>query len=102
MAKPAPYEIRVSRAAVRQLRKLDGATRGRVDKALLRQAAAAGSGRGARGGKAVKAIQGRQDRFLRLRVGDHRVMYDLRDEDRIVLVLGIVHRRDLDRWLKNQ
>jgi hypothetical protein len=29
-------------------------------------------------------------------------MYDLVVEDRVVLVLGIVHRSDLERWLRNR
>lgn len=53
-------------------------------------------------GKAVKTIQGFADSFHRLRVGDYRVMYDVIDEDQVVLVLGIVHRADLERWLRNR
>jgi mRNA-degrading endonuclease RelE of RelBE toxin-antitoxin system len=54
------------------------------------------------GGKLVKTIQGTRDTFHRLRVGDIRVMYDVLDNDRIILVLGIVHRSDLERWLRNR
>ncbi len=50
----------------------------------------------------MKTIRGRADSFHRLRVGDYRVMYDVIDEDRVVLVLGIVHRGDLERWLRSQ
>jgi len=53
-------------------------------------------------GKKVKSIQGVSDSFHRLRVGDYRVMYDVVHEDRVVLVLGIVHRGDLERWLRNR
>lgn len=53
-------------------------------------------------GKSVKSIKGMSDSFHRLRVGDHRVMYDVVEEDRVVLVLGIVHRGDLERWLRNR
>jgi mRNA-degrading endonuclease RelE of RelBE toxin-antitoxin system len=53
-------------------------------------------------GKAVKTIRGTHDSFHRLRVGDHRVMYDVIDEDRIVLVLGIVNGGDLERWIRNR
>ena len=35
---------------------------------------------GERGGKSVKTIQGSADSLHRLRVGNHRVMYDLRRE----------------------
>ena len=51
-------------------------------------------------GKRVKTIKGVSESFYRLRVGDHRVMFDVFDEDRVVLVLGIVHRGDLERWLR--
>jgi mRNA-degrading endonuclease RelE of RelBE toxin-antitoxin system len=54
------------------------------------------------GGKSVKSIKGASDSFHRLRVGDHRVMFDVIPEDHVVLVLAIVHRRDLQRWLRNR
>lgn len=54
------------------------------------------------GGKTVKSIRGTHDSFHRLRVGDQRVMYDIIPSDGVLLVLGIVHRRDLERWLRNR
>ena len=47
----------------------------------------------------MKTIRGAADSFHRLRVGDYRVMFDVISEDRVVLVLGIVHRGDLELWL---
>jgi mRNA-degrading endonuclease RelE of RelBE toxin-antitoxin system len=46
----------------------------------------------------VKTVRETDDTFHRLRVGDHRVMYDVIESDRVVLVLGIVDRADLERW----
>jgi mRNA-degrading endonuclease RelE of RelBE toxin-antitoxin system len=60
------------------------------------------SERGRVGGKKVKTIRGAADAFHRLRVGDYRVMYDVIERDRVLLVLGIVHRRDLERWLRGR
>lgn len=54
------------------------------------------------GGKSVKTIQGVSDSFHRLRVGDYRVMYDAIDAERVILVLGIVHRADLARWIRSR
>ena len=54
------------------------------------------------GGKTVKSIKGAGDSFHRLRMGEHRVMYDVILDDRTILVLGIVHRRDLERWLRTR
>ncbi len=50
----------------------------------------------------MKTMQGVSDSFHRLRVGDYRTMYDVLEQDRLVLVLGIVHRGDLERWLRNR
>jgi len=50
----------------------------------------------------VKTIRGQADSFHRLRVGDYRIMYDTISEDRVLLVLGIAHRRDLERWLRSR
>ena len=53
-------------------------------------------------GKAVKTIRGLADSFHRLRIGDYRVMYDVIDEEQVLLVLGIVHRGELERWLRSR
>jgi len=29
-------------------------------------------------------------------------MYDVSEDDRVVLNLGVVHRTDLERWLRNR
>jgi mRNA interferase RelE/StbE len=97
------YDIRLAPAAARQLKKLDAGAADRARGALRRQAArAASASSGKRGGKSVKGLRGRADRFFRLRVGEYRVMCDVIDEERTLLVLGIVHRRDLERWLRGR
>ncbi len=53
-------------------------------------------------GKRVKAIVGQRDRFLRYRVGDLRLMYEIHDDEQVVLVLAIIRRRDLQGWLRRQ
>jgi mRNA-degrading endonuclease RelE of RelBE toxin-antitoxin system len=35
-------------------------------------------------------------------VGDYRVMYDVIENDQVILVLGVVHRGDLERCLRNR
>jgi mRNA-degrading endonuclease RelE of RelBE toxin-antitoxin system len=96
-----PFDVRLAPAAARAFRKLEPAARSRIRQALERLATdAAGSGRIA--GKTVKTIQGVDDSFHRLRVGDVRVLYDVIPEDHVLLVLGIVHRSDLERWLRNR
>jgi mRNA-degrading endonuclease RelE of RelBE toxin-antitoxin system len=38
----------------------------------------------------------------RLWVADYRMLYDVISEDEALLVLGIVHRCDLERWLRSR
>jgi len=88
-------------AAAKAFVKLAPVVRPRIQRALEKLAHDAAQP-GRIGGKAVKSIQGVSDSFHRLRVGDYRVMYDVVDDERVVLVLGIVHRGDLERWLRNR
>lgn len=74
--------------------------RQRIRDTLLVLAAELGGGK--RGGKGVRTIQGVADSVHRLQVGDYRVMYDVIERDRVVLVLGIVDRRDLETWLRKR
>ena len=93
--------VEVAPAAAMTLRKMPPDVRGRITEALLALAGQTGKPKRI-AGKSVKTIQGVGDSFHRLRVGDYRVMYDAIDEDRVILVLGVVHRGDLERWLRNR
>jgi mRNA interferase RelE/StbE len=95
---PTPYEVRLSTSAPRAYESLDQPLRQRIKDALLDLAAKVEGGE--RGDKSVKTIQGSADSLHRLRVGNHRVMYDLLDPERVLLVLGIVDRKDLETWLR--
>jgi mRNA interferase RelE/StbE len=44
----------------------------------------------------VKKLAGYADRY-RLRVGDYRVIYEIMDEQLVILVLGVGHRREIYR-----
>jgi mRNA interferase RelE/StbE len=44
----------------------------------------------------IKKLAGYDDRY-RLRVGDYRVIYEIRDEQLIILVVGVGHRREICR-----
>jgi mRNA interferase RelE/StbE len=44
----------------------------------------------------VKKLEGEKDLY-RLRVGDYRIIYTIRDRELIVLVLKVGHRREVCR-----
>jgi mRNA-degrading endonuclease RelE of RelBE toxin-antitoxin system len=96
------YEIRVTPEAARQIRRLTGAESERLKQALHQLASDIGDSTGSRGGKSLKQIRGRRDRFFRLRVGDLRVMFETLKEERVLLIAGVVNRRDLERWLRSR
>ena len=83
------YEVRFAPAASRQLRKLDRAPQQRILLAM-RMLATAPRPPGA------KVLKGRPG-YLRVRVGDHRVIYTVDDGVLLVLVVGVGHRKDVYR-----
>lgn len=95
MAEPQPYRVELSRQATRTYQRLPAADRARVAKALD-----ALEGHPRPHGKQVKAIQGTRDAFLRYRVGDLRLLYEIDDTEHLVLVAAIVARRDLEAWIR--
>jgi mRNA interferase RelE/StbE len=94
------YRVEFGPAAAKVFKGLPADDRSRIRQAL--EKLARDVGRPDRGGKSIKTFRGSRDSFHRLRVGDHRVMYDLLEEDKVILVLGIVHRGDLERWLRRR
>ena len=81
------YRIQVASAAVRQLRKLDPAARRRVEAAIELLADQP------RPSGAKKLVGG--DGEWRVRTGDYRIVYEIRNEVLLVLVVAIGHRRDI-------
>jgi mRNA interferase RelE/StbE len=47
-------------------------------------------------GSGAKKLKGRED-LWRIRVGDYRIVYEVRDRTRVVLVVRVTHRRDVYR-----
>lgn len=90
-AETAKYAIEWSPAAARALRKLDKPTARRL---ALRVSALAVDPRPA-GAKALTGASG----LLRIRIGDYRVVYTVEDDQLVVLVLTLGHRRDVYRNL---
>ena len=80
------YRIELRPAAVRALRMLDPAVRQRLQGviALLAQDPRP---------PAARALQGRPG--LRVRVGDHRIIYTVTDDVLLVVVVTIGHRREV-------
>ncbi len=81
------YRIEVSPAAARQLRKLDPAARRRV------QAAVELLAEEPRPARAKKLMGG--DGEWRVRTGDFRIVYEIKDQVLLVLVLAVGHRREV-------
>jgi mRNA interferase RelE/StbE len=83
------YRIQIAPSAVRQLRKLPASVQERIA-GHIEELAIDPRPRGA-----IK-LQGEDDLY-RIRVGDYRVIYTIRDDELIVLVLRVGHRREIYR-----
>jgi mRNA interferase RelE/StbE len=83
------YRVELSPGARRDLRQIDSGTRDRILRALVRletQPRPPGA-RKLKGG----------DELWRIRVGDYRIVYEVRDRILVVLVVRVAHRREVYR-----
>lgn len=83
------YQVQLTPAAKRQIRKLDPATKKRILEALEKLAAEPRP-------SGVVKLTG-EENFYRIRVGTYRVIYDVRDKELTVLVVKVGPRRDVYR-----
>lgn len=81
------YEIEVRPAALRALRRIDKPHRLRIEDAIDGLATDPRP-------HGTKALQGHRGR-LRIRVGDYRIVYEVQDEQLVVVVVTLGHRRDI-------
>ena len=86
-----PYRIELTRMASRALRKLPKLMLKRIDEALLALAV------NPRPPGAVSLQHGRE--FLRIRVGAYRIVYTVREDRLVILVIRIGHRGEVYRKL---
>ena len=80
------YEVALSLAAARQLRKIDPHVRRRVQAAIELLATEP------RPPAATQLVGGAGE--WRVRTGDYRIVYEIEDERLLVLVLSVGHRRE--------
>jgi mRNA interferase RelE/StbE len=91
------WRVELSRAATRAFERASKPDRKRIERAIDGLATNPRPS-----GKLVKAVQGPHDEFLRLRAGDFRILYEVFDADRVVLIHGIVARKELEEWLRRR
>ena len=83
------YKVRVKQSAEKELRTISKSDLGRI---ISRIQALSKDPRP----KNVEMLRG-QDRYLRLRQGDYRILYEVDDSKKEVLVIKVGHRREVYR-----
>ena len=82
------FSIRIKESAARELRRVAKPDRTRIVAAIDRLAETPHLG---------AALKGDLRGLRRLRAGDYRIVYEIRDEELVVLVVRVAHRRDAYR-----
>ena len=82
------FSIRIKGSAARELKRLARPERVRIVSAIDRLAETPHLG---------TALKGDLRGLRRLRAGDHRVVYEVREDELVVLVVRVAHRRDVYR-----
>lgn len=83
-----PYAIRIKESAVRELQRIERSDRERLIAAIDRLAENPFAG---------SALKGELRGLRRIRVGDYRLIYEVREQDLVVLGLRAAHRREAYR-----
>ncbi|HEY6422583.1 MAG TPA: type II toxin-antitoxin system RelE/ParE family toxin [Pseudonocardiaceae bacterium] len=86
------YEIEWSAPALRELRKLDKPLARRILTAVTKLGVDPRPPR-------VRALTGHPPKTMRIRIGDYRVVYVIRDDLVLVTVVRVTHRREAYRDL---
>ena len=87
------YRIELAPKAQRDFKALDGSIRRRIARRIDSLAENPYP-------QGIKKIEG-EDELYRLRIGDYRVLYQVKGKILLVLIVGIGHRRDIYRRLGN-
>jgi mRNA interferase RelE/StbE len=83
------YRVTLTATAVKERKRIDSVNRQRIDQALRSlQSEPRPSG--------VKKLSGKYQDW-RVRVGDYRVLYEIEDQQQLITVWRIAHRRDVYR-----
>ncbi len=90
-----PSRLIIPKSVLKQIEKLDRPQRVRVRNALIKLA-----DNPYPEGKKWKQLKGIDGEFLRLRIGDYRVIYAVQGDE--IQILGFVRRRDLEKWIRQR
>ena len=82
------FSIRIKGSAAKELERIGKVDRSRLVEAIERLSESPFQG---------NALRGELRGLRRLRVGDYRVLYEVRDDMLTVLVVRVAHRRDVYR-----
>jgi mRNA interferase RelE/StbE len=83
------YHIAIANSAKRDMRRLDSSLQRRI---AIRLQVLRNTSRPS----GAKKLRGRKNEW-RIRVGDHRVIYEVDEDERLVVILRIKHRREAYR-----
>lgn len=82
------YSLKIKQSALKELRKLDKPDRNRLIEAIDKLSENPHVG---------KLLKGEFSGLRRLRVGSYRVVYEINEEEVLVLVLRVAHRKEIYR-----
>lgn len=86
------WRVEISQTAQRQIRKLDGQAQAAIIRYLQERVEPAENPH-----QLGKPLRGEMKKLWRYRVGDYRMICDIRDGDKTVVVLALGHRKHIYR-----
>ena len=87
---PKTYKVELHKSCTKDLKKIPQTNKKQIQKSIL---ALANTPRP----EGFKKLKGAKDPLYRIRCGDYRVVYTIRDKVLLVIVIEIGHRKDIYR-----
>ncbi len=84
------YQVVITPRATRDIKKLTSVMLDRIDKTILKLADCPHT-------SDTRKLMARDVAQYRIRTGDHRILYDVDESDKTVIILRVGHRREIYR-----
>ena len=86
------YQVHIQRTAEKEIDRLPQSVHRRLSNKIL----SLGENPRPRGSKKLVGIENH-----RLRIGDYRILYDIDDNKKIVIIIAVGHRSEVYRWKRS-
>ena len=84
------YQVKFLKKAVNELKAIDPIWQNRIKEKIVQLAENPSQLK-----NRIKPLKGKYSKFLRLRVGNHRIIFQRKENELIILIIRVAHRNEI-------